>query len=515
MLMTRNLRAVLLGAVMVVGAAVCFGRGATFAEGSARVNMVASIEEVLSVEAGYKTVKIVPSMDGTFGADNIFFQVRTNASAGYTGSMTPSSTDLTLSGGSATIPTLGTGSFTQLNFTVNRWGIAINGGLFSDGTNYHAIASGTTQLINENGPGSEEINISYGAKLNLETAEGEYSTTITFEAVAKISPKTIYDLVYMQDYGRLTKSEQYSVAQSMTVGDQYRLIDSRDNKMYFITKQADGHLWMTQNLDLALSSGVQLTSLDTNINEYGSGLYVTGYGTAQGGEKVWLPPATAATSSYHINFQGEVSPTFTMSDTFPYSIEGGDIYVYHGISTRDFVYDSMDDCKRIGHTDAECSHYHVGNYYNWTAAVASSDSSGWQDNRYQNAANSICPLGWYLPRGRAQSDNATTRIFGQLFLTSGVTSSLTGTSYASNGFDILTGDPLYFVRAGYADNTVIGNINDITGFVIDGYYWSRTAGRELDVYGMNFDQSSLASASIFSRGYAMTIRCMGEVPASP
>ncbi|MBR3052041.1 hypothetical protein IKG60_00260, partial [Candidatus Saccharibacteria bacterium] len=37
-------------------------------------------------------------------------------------------------------------------------------------------------------------------------------------------------------------------------------------------------------------------------------------------------------------------------------------------------------------------------YYNWTAAIASNDSTA-ISNRYATASNSICPKGWHLPTG--------------------------------------------------------------------------------------------------------------------
>ncbi len=50
-------------------------------------------------------------------------------------------------------------------------------------------------------------------------------------------------------------------------GDTKRLIDKRAGKYYWVAKLADGNCWMTQNLDLDLSTGTTLTPDNTNIPE--------------------------------------------------------------------------------------------------------------------------------------------------------------------------------------------------------------------------------------------------------
>ncbi len=43
-------------------------------------------------------------------------------------------------------------------------------------------------------------------------------------------------------------------------------------------------------------------------------------------------------------------------------------------------------------------HNHLGNYYNWTAAVAMNDSSSYTTDQ-QDVNQSICPVNWTLPKG--------------------------------------------------------------------------------------------------------------------
>ncbi len=61
-----------------------------------------------------------------------------------------------------------------------------------------------------------------------------------------------------------------SICESTTLVDEQntlQLVDTRDNKLYWVTKLQDGHCWMTQNLDLDLSSSVALTSETTDLND--------------------------------------------------------------------------------------------------------------------------------------------------------------------------------------------------------------------------------------------------------
>ncbi|MBQ6487371.1 hypothetical protein IJI89_03015 [Candidatus Saccharibacteria bacterium] len=172
----------------------------------------------------------------------------------------------------------------------------------------------------------------------------------------------ISDLTYLQDFATLSNAGRKGVTNSMTLGTQYRLKDSRDNKDYYIAKLADGNVWMTQNLDLDLSTGTTLTSGNTDI-------------TAN-----WTPSSTTRTNS-----------TWTFTTTAPQSYNPGTKY-WNG-STHNGSGTSTNYIANSG-----TAQYHLGNYYNWTAAVAMNNSSS-----YTTAGvlvnQSICPAGWTLPRG--------------------------------------------------------------------------------------------------------------------
>ena len=311
--------------------------------------------------------------------------------------------------------------------------------------------------------------------------------------------------IYMQD---ITSSNKTAIKNAMNEGAQYYLIDNRDNKGYCVSKEKDGNIWMTQNLDLELTTTgaknpitgaiTPLTSDNTDLNTSGSSAYNSGY-TNTGGVITWAPASTAATANHTIS--GTSVSNWTDNNTAPYTAEGGGVYIYTSNSDDDdATYNSFDACT-TAHSEEECAHYHRGNFYNWTAAIASNASSD-ISTQYDNAVNSICPKGWRLPKGRASSDTATTREFGELFRVAGVTSSLTATSYASGGLNKLRTTPLFFVRSASVSN---GSVNGSASY---GNYWSSTVDNSSRAYDANFHSSYMYPARSDGRYYGLSVRCL-------
>ena len=132
---------------------------------------------------------------------------------------------------------------------------------------------------------------------------------------------------------------------ALSSGQQIQLQDSRDQKMYWVGKLPDGNCWMTQNLDLDLSTSTTFTPADTNISSN------------------WTPSiSTTTTASGYIG-----------SDTGK-SYDAGN-QAYEG------TYNS---------SNPTTAHYLVGNYYQWSAATAGYTGTS-------QSAQSICPAGWTLP----------------------------------------------------------------------------------------------------------------------
>ena len=282
------------------------------------------------------------------------------------------------------------------------------------------------------------------------------------------------------------------------VNSSLRAIDKRDGKLYWVTKLADGNIWMTQNLDLDIggTNTAPLNSNNTDISTdpsvyVSSGVY-SDY-TVNDGVYTWNPVSTVITSNTKITYPNNtnsptVSPAWpTNNYTTPYSAEGGDTYYYtSGNNNNDTRYTSLQACKDASHTEDECKRYFAGNYYNWSAAIASNNSTNLGSDPETIATNSICPKGWRLPNA-SPVDNINNE-FGRMLYYSGITASLSNgnesVGYASGGFDKLRYEPYYFVRSGGISGNSIGN----TG--VNGDYWSNMVvdgnyAKSLAFYGTN------------------------------
>ena len=272
-------------------------------------------------------------------------------------------------------------------------------------------------------------------------------------------PMTIGSLEYMQDFVDLTASEKTEVLDSMVQDQQYQLADKRDNKVYYISKLADGNVWMTQNLDFNIvDGGANINSTNTDVpNDW-----------ADGGSLV---------DTY-------TTDTWSYQDSSPRSYDPGDDCWNGTISTSSStIYDGM---------VATCTdyHYHLGNYYNWTAAVAMADSSSY-DTDNMDAGQSICPAGWTLPRsGSDTSSGSFNYLASQINLTSGES----GNIHTS---------PIYIVYSGNRDGTRVNYV----GF--NAAYWSSMAYNFEGAYAFDFNSYDYLSPNgINSRDYGKSVRCI-------
>ncbi|MBQ3348400.1 hypothetical protein IJG90_02690 [Candidatus Saccharibacteria bacterium] len=449
---------------------------------------------------------ITPTSSGTFGTANVNVQVTTSGNKGYTLDMTAADVNLTrtaaVNGSTPTIPTITT-SYAESNFPIGYWGYKMSGD-----TNYSKVLSTQRIVDTDTSIANTAMSnvITFAAKLDNSKPAGSYTTTLTFLATAYPSA------VEMQN---ITKTELATLMPN--VGDSIQMVDNRDGNKYWVTHEADGKFWMTQNLDLCIgcTGTATLTSENTNLTTSGSGIYADSGYTSSNGVITWTPASTAITSSATVS-EAAVSETVFeplvaipeepvpdgTSNTAPYSYDGSNNYYYTSGTTDDDT-GTQATCLAANNNDEEyCKHWHVGNYYNWSAAIASNGSSN-ISTRYENAANSICPAGWTLPYGTDSGNTATYREFGQLLLSAGITTSLTATSYATNGFTNIRIAPLFFVRGGFVDGTSLG-----TAASYGGSYWSSSVYSASDAYSVDFGRSSLYSAIDNSRGLGYSVRCL-------
>ena len=261
-------------------------------------------------------------------------------------------------------------------------------------------------------------------------------------------------------------------------GDTLLATDARDNKEYWVTRLADGHIWMTQNLDFDIRANTTLNSNTTDLNViYSSSTgnyqeYLNGY-TTNNGVIYWKPASTTTT----IGFQSTGPVTgWGDSNTEPYSA-------------------NKTDSTETGHTS-------LGNWYNWTAAIASNNSSSLTQNTSnditKNPQNSICPKGWRLPTisNQPASDTDSTNEFARL-------NQLYNNGSTSSSSNLIT-SPLWFVQSGYIYDSSLNDRNS-------GRYWSSTISNDRSAYALYFINTTISPTD--SNGYkdrGRSVRCLAR-----
>ena len=267
---------------------------------------------------------------------------------------------------------------------------------------------------------------------------------------------------------------------------QTQLVDIRDGKTYWVAKLQDGRCWMTQNLDLDLVTYTNeqgqevmkpLTSNDTDLTDHSlSGAYANGYTYNINTDIVtWTP----ALSTKTINFTDTTVDNWQTSYTTPYSANKTD--------------------------DTETGHASLGNYYNWTAAIASNNSSSLTQNTLsdisKNPRNSICPKGWRLPTISNQTASIinSTNEFARL--------NYLYNENRTNDSSGLVRQPLFFLENGYIQN---GTLYDM---ISTGNYYSSTVYNIANKFFMLFSDSNVQTNSLIptndgDRGRA--IRCIAR-----
>lgn len=213
----------------------------------------------------------------------------------------------------------------------------------------------------------------------------------------------------------------------INTGEQIQLKDSRDGKVYWVGKLTDNNCWMTQNLDLDLSTSKTLTPDNTNI------------------PKNWTPSTSTTTTISGYN-----------SDTGK-SYNPGDKY-YEGSYSA---------------SDPTTMHYHVGNYYQWSAATAGYTGTS-------QSTQSICPKGWTLP---SQSQ------FQQL-----INSGLSGSNFMNA--------PYYLLRGGYLNTSSL----ILAGSY--GSYWSSSSSSSSTTYNLYLDSDSIHTNNKMHHYYGIPVRCV-------
>lgn len=434
-------------------------------------------------------VDVTPTQDGTFSSNTAALSISTNNETGYSLYMATSNGENTLTSQNPSVSNVisavngGDNGVTSTNFGNNTWGYNLSQEAVSDTTTYKAVptATGDTAIITTKSPTeADTYNLTFGTKVDTSLPSGTYSNDVVVSVVA--NPAYVPSLSQIDNMQEMTSAICAASAENETT----RLTDTRDGKQYWVTKLADGNCWMTQNLDLDLSSSVALTPDDSDVSSS------------------WTPTRSTTTSIFS-----------NTDNTEQYSWDPG----YWVKSDPDGYSDYCDQvaslsdssCTSAGWTDVSSmtpmadgttnevistdnntynAHYLVGNLYQWNAATAGTGGTIIS----QDATDSICPKGWQLPT----SNNSNSGSFQALMNAYSIGNNSAGSA-------AITQSPLYFHPSGYVYS---GSLWYAGGY---GRYWSSTAYSNSNyAYVLAFRVSNVSSSGSNNRYYGRSVRYLAR-----
>ena len=331
-----------------------------------------------------------------------------------------------------------------------------------------AEVASVTGAINE-----AAVDASYAVYIAPKQLSANYQGKVRYTVVHPASDSPLMTLSKAYVNAGKTKVNGYYTLQDMTPeicnateildeGSQMQAIDTRDNKVYWITKLQDGKCWMTQNLDHDIDSTKTYTPADTDIPANWTP------------DKSTYPTSTTTwdTSTNGYNIQQSYDPGNKIWDGVTTSSSGTTI-------------DNM--------TQGTNQHDHLGNYYNWTAAVAMNNTSAYTADS-ADVNQSICPKGWMLPKS---GDITTAGSFQNLV------NQYNWASYSMTN-PYMWSAPLYFPLAGYWN----GSSNNVA---FNGSFWSSVVNLSSFAYYMYGLYSGAVSPSTANnRHWGFSVRCVSR-----
>ena len=348
----------------------------------------------------------------------------------------------------------------------NTWGFALNK---SQNTSYSSAFANVAEYVNETGapttsstwaavptfanssdakiseltgasntPNGTDLDIYYGINASTTLPSGDYSTTITYTAFSE----GVNEFPTMQDF---TAEQCYNMAENTSIN----LSDARDDKYYRVTKLADGHCWMTDNL-----------ALD---------------GTDKSGNVRILTPNDSNVTTNR--------PLAVNIDSDTTTVEYNKIKIYSGNADKNTT-----SCDPVNIYCIETSTKY-GNLYSWTAATAGVGKR----NSVDLIVESVCPKGWILPNFEGDYS------YLNLLSTSGLP-----TSYTTDGevVEKLQQPPFNFALAGLY-------LNNLGAVGKNAHYWTRTKPEDdhANTIGMSTESGVFNPAQLV-QPYLTAVRCV-------
>ena len=432
--------------------------------------------------------EVQPTAAGAVASGSATLSISTNNETGYSLYLSTADDDNALHSinpdTKQTITALTQENATATNFANNTWGYNLSKDAATDSTTYQSVPTtqpSDPQIITE-APTTDTYNLTFAAKVDSSLPSGTYTNTVTVSVVT--NPAYLPPFEGIETMQEMTST----ICSDADEGETARLKDTRDNKLYWVAKLKDGNCWMTQNLDLDLSTDTALTPDDSDVSAD------------------WTPAMSTQTTL--------TSGDFSDSNGVR-SFDGG-MYVNNSLtswtncnytsgtcSNWTKVEDETDGTKMVAMSEPRDdgviidgntydAHYLAGNYYQQNAATA---GTGEQATSYNaNATDSICPKGWKLPT----SNNSNSGSFGGLTTAYGIGNN-------SDGANSLRKFPLYLVPAGYVTS---GSLSD-AGY--NGNYWSSTTADYRFIAYLLYFYSGDATPSVDGvRDYGQSVRCLAR-----
>ncbi len=331
--------------------------------------------------------EITPEVGGTYTEKTIDVTVDTANRAGYTLYMASKNSSNAVADGEENGIVSVSESVAKTEMPINSWGYFVGGDAVNPIPN-----SDTPDAVKVTEAPSDDSNkttiIGIGVKVSPNLHSGNYENILTLSAVPNTPCEGFYCIRTMQEMTPevcdatttpLASANEVTFEQTNdnTKIPRTILTDTRDNKKYLISKFADGRCWMSQNLELELSSSVTLTSVDTDLNMKDS----------------WTPDRSTGNSINELQTNG-YDDSYEEGYWSARSFHSSTPYLRGGITAANSA--STDDGKSEWEK--------VGIYYNGIAATAGSIedlyNNSWSSSIYeydQSAKDSICPKGWKLP----------------------------------------------------------------------------------------------------------------------
>ena len=381
--------------------------------------------------------------------------------------------------------------------------------LNSDTTNIATLKTSSGPSVDVNG---DDIKFKIAAKASESKPSGDYHNVINFNVVA--APTTMDFAAAFESAGK-TRLLGYYQMQDMTGDicsaveieeDEIQLIDNRDNKVYWVAKLKDGNCWMTQNLD---------HDIVTNTDFYTYNNTDIGHGPTTNTSATWTAAratyATTATQTSEWCIGGNSDTQYgyyRCINQTPESYDPGNLY-WNGTITNYLLNwndysnscdysasvpvcdQSLNPINSFTSSTSNTEQYHLGNYYNWAAAIATNNTNIYIANEL--VEQSICPAGWTLPRVGTGEDS-----FGALWAEYGFSNG------AFSNLNDLIGSPMYFVLSGGHDGA-LGDIGNSSS------YNSPVSGYSSDALRATMMNDGSAAVSGYAiRGVSFPIRCIAR-----